>query len=434
MFVDADIMKVIFNHQKGTGPIMTQSGIIIGGGASGLMAAIAAAECGAKVTILEHMPRVGKKILSTGNGKCNMTNLRMEADCYRAGKENFPMAVIKKFPISETLAFFRRLGIVTTEKNGYVYPASGQAQTVLDALREKCESLGIEIFCDCEVQKINAPFKNGRFQIGTSQGTFSADFVILAAGSMAAKITGSDGSGYGLAKSLGHRIRKPLPALVQLRCGEPFFKAVSGVRTEARVALYADGQYLCEDTGELQLTDYGISGIPVFQVSRYAAEALDKKREVEAAVDFFPKASEEEFFQILQEQRKFLADRNSEGFLNGIFHKKLAALFLKEAGLFKGRAAGSFSDKELKRLAALIKNFSLTVTATNSFDQAQVCMGGVNLLDVNPDTMESRLVCGLYFAGEILDVDGICGGYNLQWAWSSGRLAGVSAASQKDRL
>ncbi len=195
---------------------MARKGIIIGGGASGLMAAITAAENGAKVTILEHMPRVGKKILSTGNGKCNMTNRFMEPSCYRSGDDGFPMAVIRQFPVEETLRFFRRLGILTTERNGYVYPASGQAQTVLDALREQCESLGVETVCECEIQEIRR--KQG-FQIFTNQGTFDGEFLILATGSMAAKNTGSDGSGYALARSLGHKIKKPLPALVQLRCG-----------------------------------------------------------------------------------------------------------------------------------------------------------------------------------------------------------------------
>ena len=406
-------------------------GIIIGGGAAGLMAA----ENGAGVTILEHMPRVGKKILSTGNGKCNLTNLDMRPDCYRCGTADFPMTAIGRFSVADTVSFFRRLGVVVTDRNGYVYPASGQAQTVLDALREKAESLGIRIVTECRPETVE---RDGTgFCVRTSCGAFQGDFLILAAGSKAAPATGSDGSGYDLAASLGHKIVKPLPALVQLKCRGDFFRSIAGVRTEAEVSLYTAGKHgelgdlLASDRGELQLTDYGISGIPVFQVSRYASEALDRKKRVLAVLDFFPSLKDEELFSLLKEQRMYLSDRKAEGFLNGIFHKKLAALFLKAAGIRGEEMAGRLSDKKLLAAAELIKRTVVEVTAANSFDKAQVCMGGVRVKDVDPCTMESRLVPGLYFAGEILDVDGICGGYNLQWAWSSGYAAGASATGKE---
>lgn len=410
-------------------------GIIIGGGAAGLMAAITAAENGAGVTILEHMPRVGKKILSTGNGKCNLTNLDMRPDCYRCGTADFPMTAIGRFSAADTVSFFRRLGVVVTDRNGYVYPASGQAQTVLDALREKAESLGIRIVTECRPETVE---RDGTgFCVRASCGAFQGDFLILAAGSKAAPATGSDGSGYDLAASLGHKIVKPLPALVQLKCRGDFFRSIAGVRTEAEVSLYTAGKhgelgdFLASDRGELQLTDYGISGIPVFQVSRYASEALDRKKRVLAVLDFFPSLKGEELFSLLKEQRMYLSDRKAEGFLNGIFHKKLAALFLKAAGIRGEEMTGRLSDKKLMAAAELIKRTVVEVTAANSFDKAQVCMGGVRVKDVDPCTMESRLVPGLYFAGEILDVDGICGGYNLQWAWSSGYAAGASATGKE---
>lgn len=414
---------------------MEKQGIIIGGGAAGLMAAITAAENGADVTILEHMPRVGKKILATGNGKCNMTNLHMTADCYRCGEPEVPMQVIGTFPVSDTIQFFRRLGILTTDRNGYVYPASGQAQTVLDALREKTDSLGIRTVCESKVYAIEKD-KKGSFVVKSETGSYSGNFVILAAGSMAAKTTGSDGSGYELAKSLGHKIKKPLPALVQLKCNGDFFKGIAGVRTDVRVSLYTVGRngeleaFLAADSGELQLTDYGISGIPVFQVSRYAAEALDRRKRVMAVVDFMPDYTEEEVFRILEEQRNYLYDRKSGDFLNGLFNKKLAALFMKAARIKPELDVAVVSNKKLGELVEVIKEMTFEVTGTNSYDKAQICMGGVPLSEVDAATMESRLVPGLYFAGEILDVDGICGGYNLQWAWSSGHLAGVSAVNR----
>ncbi|MBE5971909.1 MAG: NAD(P)/FAD-dependent oxidoreductase [Lachnoclostridium sp.] len=415
---------------------MKREGIIVGGGAAGLLAAITAAEAGASVTILEHMPRVGKKILSTGNGKCNMTNLHMTAECYRSGVEGVPMQVIDKFSVADTIAFFRRLGVLTTDRNGYVYPASGQAQTVLDALRDKADSLGIRTCCDSKVLSINKK-KEGRFAVKTETQTYSADFVILCAGSMAAKTTGSDGSGYELAKSLGHKIKKPLPALVQLKCKGDFFKSIAGVRTDVKVSLYVMdkngncGAFLAQDQGELQLTDYGISGIPVFQVSRYAAEALDHKKRVLAVIDFMPDMPEDELFTVLKDQRNYLGDRAAGDFINGLFNKKLAALFLKAVHIRQEQPVSEIANKKLAELCRVIKEFSFEVVGTNPFDKAQICMGGVDLRDVNTETMESRLVPGLYFAGEILDVDGICGGYNLQWAWSSGHLSAVCATGRK---
>ena len=410
-------------------------GIIIGGGAAGLMAAITAAENGAGVTILEHMPRVGKKILSTGNGKCNLTNLDMRPDCYRCGTADFPHDGHRTVFCGRHSLFFRRLGVVVTDRNGYVYPASGQAQTVLDALREKAESLGVRIVTECRPETVE---RDGTgFCVRTSCGAFQGDFLILAAGSKAAPATGSDGSGYDLAASLGHKIVKPLPALVQLKCRGRFSQIHRrrphrgrGEPLYGREA-WGAGDLLASDRGELQLTDYGISGIPVFQVSRYASEALDRKKRVLAVLDFFPSLKDEELFSLLKEQRMYLSDRKAEGFLNGIFHKKLAALFLKAAGIRGEEMAGRLSDKKLLAAAELIKRTVVEVTAANSFDKAQVCMGGVRVKDVDPCTMESRLVPGLYFAGEILDVDGICGGYNLQWAWSSGYAAGASATGKE---
>ncbi|MCI8453861.1 MAG: aminoacetone oxidase family FAD-binding enzyme [Lachnospiraceae bacterium] len=452
-------------------------GIIIGGGAAGLMAAVTAAKEGADITLLEHMPRVGKKLLATGNGRCNLSNEKISSECWRCSQEGFPMQVIGKFPLEDTLRFFRSLGVWTRSRGGYLYPASGQAQTVLDALRERVEELGIQVVCECRVDRVEPPDRtdgenvravsrtaedgvrptsrdkaqngipsasrlagrNRRFLVRTSRGDFFGDFLILAAGSMAARSTGSDGSGYELARQLGHRIKKPLPALVQLRCKGDFFRSVAGVRAEASVRLYTAGKagelstLLAEDTGEVQLTDYGLSGIPVFQVSRYAAKALDQNRRVLAVLDFLPEKTEDELLSLLKEQRTFLAGRRAESFLNGLFHKKLAALFLKAAQIQPQAKAGALSERALLRICECVKHAVFEVIATNSFDQAQVCMGGVQTREIDPNTMESRLVPGLYLAGEILDVDGICGGYNLQWAWSSGHVAGASAV-QKARM
>ncbi len=399
---------------------------IIGGGAAGLTAAIGAARAGARVIVMEHMDRVGRKLLSTGNGRCNLTNLRMEASCYRCGQKGFPMEVIAGFPVEETLAFFQRLGIEPKNRNGYIYPNSDQASSVLDALRWEAEYQGVEFRLSCQVKAIRRREKG--FGIETDQGRVKADAVILAPGSKAAPATGSDGSGYPLAEQLGHHVIKPLPALVQLRCQGSLYRQTAGVRTEALVRLLADGRELAADQGELQLTDYGISGIPVFQVSRYAARALDEGRRVTARIDFMPSWGEEEAFRLLRRRASLLGYRPAGELLTGMLNRKLGAALLKLAGVDARLDSGALSGRQLGRILEQVKKYEALVMSVNPFENAQVCCGGVDTSEVDPRTMESRICPGLYLAGEILDVDGICGGYNLQFAWSSGMTAGRQAA------
>lgn len=408
---------------------MSKRVIVIGGGASGMTAAIFAARQGAAVTLLEHMDRVGKKILSTGNGKCNLTNRRMDASCYRSSAPEFPMEVLGRFGEPETETFFEELGIVLKDRNGYLYPASGQASSVLDALREELSRLGVNIVTECGEAEVAAPGSgkggNQEWTVLCKKGRFCSDALILAAGSKAAPSTGSDGSGYDLAKRLGHRIIRPLPALVQLRCREKFFKQISGVRADACVSIWADGERLAYDQGELQLTDYGISGIPVFQVSRFASVALSRGAQVKAEIDFYPELGRKELGRFLRERRQLLGDRNADSFLTGWFNKKLALLFLRLAGISLDRNVSSLTETQLSELGRRIKQFETEIVETNPFANAQICCGGVDVREVNPHTMESKKRKGLYLAGELLDVDGICGGYNLQWAWSTGALAGI---------
>lgn len=402
--------------------------IIIGGGASGLVAGIGAARQGADVTILEHMDRVGKKILSTGNGRCNLTNLAMDESCYRCSRQDFPMKVINRFSVWDTLTFFDELGIMAKSKNGYIYPNSEQAAAVLDMLRLETEQLGIRVVTGCHVRKLRRK-KNGRFLAETDQGTFDGDALILATGSKAAPVTGSDGSGYELAAGFGHRVIRPLPALVQLKCSGKYFKQLAGVRCEAKVTLQADGRTLAEDHGEVQLTDYGISGIPTFQVSRFASVALAEKKSVHALLDFLPQKTLEETKEFLRLRAASMKERSVGDFLTGVLHKKLAAVLLKLSGISAELTVGEVREEQWERLLMRLKAFDAEVTATNSFEQAQVCCGGVDTAQVHSDTLESKLVPGLYLVGELLDVDGICGGYNLQWAWSTGMLAGICAGS-----
>lgn len=413
--------------------------VIIGGGASGLTAAIAAARAGASVTIIEHMDRVGKKILSTGNGRCNLTNRRMDKDCYRSSRKDFPLEVIGGFGVNETLDFFRELGIEPKDRNGYIYPYSDQASAVLDVLRSEISRLGVFVLLSCQVKEIRAGQKGG-FQVDTDQGMVEGEALILAAGSKAAPSTGSDGSGYELAKKLGHSVIKPLPALVQLRCQGNLYRQMAGIRTEARVKVFGNGGLLAEDQGELQLTDYGLSGIPVFQISRFASKALDQGHKVCVLVDFMPSWEEETALERLTERAGRLGYKTAEELFTGLLNKKLALVLLKLAGILPEQKAGSLSAGQLRKLVKQMKSYEAIVMSVNPFANAQVCCGGVDTREVDSATMESRLRKNLYFAGEILDVDGICGGYNLQFAWSSGMLAGRAAAEgsqpgrKEDRL
>ena len=407
---------------------------VIGGGAAGLTAAIWAARSGASAVILEHTDRVGKKILSTGNGRCNLTNSKMEASCYRSGDPQFPMEAISQFGWKDTLRWFSSMGLLCRcRMESYYYPMSDQASAVLDCLRMECGRLGITIRTGIQPERIRR-MREGRrsfYEIMTDQGEVRADAVILACGSKAAPNTGSDGSGYELAKSLGHRIIKPLPALVQLRCQGNHYRQLAGIRTEADLRLLVNDREMWRERGELQITDYGISGIPVFQLSRFAARGMDEGKKVRVMIDFLPFMDKKESRIFLEQRFAEFGDRNGEDFLTGVLHKKLAAVLLKMAGIRLDQPVSSASIRQRDHLLRAIKEYEALVSSVNPFANAQVCCGGVDVREVDPSTMESRLMGDIYFAGEILDVDGICGGYNLQWAWSSGKVAGCRAAQKR---
>ena len=364
--------------------------VIIGGGASGLTAAIGGARNGAHVTIVEHMDRVGKKILSTGNGRCNLTNLRMEADCYRCGRKEFPMEVIRGFGVDETLAFFKGLGIEPKDRNGYIYPNSDQASAVLDVLRSEVERLGVAVLLSCRVEKIEPAAGGGhvRYKVYTDQGILDADAVILAAGSKAAPSTGSDGSGYELAGRLGHRVIKPLPALVQLRCQGNLYRQMAGIRTEAGVKLMAAGELLARDRGELQLTDYGLSGIPVFRSAGLRPGPWTRVRGSQPWWTLCRPGMTVRPLACLK-ARVLLGHKTVEELFTGLLNKKLALVLIKLAGIKPSQKSGDLSPKQLKLLLGQIKSYEAIVMSVNPFANAQVCCGGVDTGEVDAATMES---------------------------------------------
>jgi len=399
--------------------------IVIGGGASGMMAAITAAKNGLNTGILEHSDRVGKKILQTGNGKCNITNTALEKDCYLCDDKDFVMDIIDLFNVSDTIDFFQSLGIYPKSKNGYIYPNSEQASSVLDVLRLEIEHQKVSINTDIDI--INIGKTDDMFKINTTKGQFTCKKLIIATGSNAAPKSGSDGSGYKLAKALGHSIIKPLPALVQLKSDLTFCKMMSGVRSEGKVQLMVDDELVASDTGEVQYTDYGISGIPVFQISRFAVIAVDSKRKTEVVIDMLPLINESDLLDMLKNRIVNDGYKTMEQFLIGMLNKKLAGAVLKRVNINLNDIASNKVDS-LEKIVAMIKAFVVPINGFNSFENAQVCSGGVKTSEIDSKTMQSKIVNSLYFAGEVVDVDGICGGYNLQWAWSSGYVAGMQAS------
>ncbi len=402
---------------------------IVGGGAAGMMAAITAAGQGAAVTILERGERLGRKILVTGNGRCNLGNRNLDIDCYYGRDKEWIAGCLKRFGTEETIHFFQGLGLLIKNKNGYLYPACEQAAVVLDVLRNELKVLGIEVIYECKINQIQKDKNGDGILVSDGNRTFMFDRVILACGSKAAPKTGSDGSGYKLAGQLGHSIVPTVPALVQLRCREEYLKAVAGVRAEGKIFVYRGKSCIAEDAGEIQFTDYGISGIPVFQVSREVNYILREQKEAEVVINLLPGYDDKTFSQLIENRRLLQTDRTVEEFFTGMLHKKIMTLFIKLSGLKPNLSVEQADEGALKQVYALCRSWKLHVTGSNPYDSAQVCAGGVDVSEVT-ENMESKRMSGVYFAGEILDVDGKCGGYNLQWAWCSGYLAAAAAAER----
>lgn len=435
---------------------------IIGGGAAGIAAAVAAARSNrkAKVFILEQKERIGRKILATGNGRCNLTNRQaVEAcakACYRSGDVGFVEEVLKQFGYEDTLDFFESLGLVVRFRGDYVYPRSDQASAVLELLELELARLGVEIFCGIRAESVvreqngfcvrademikerpgdDKGTEKGRAKSNSIEGRkalvkprmFRADRIILACGGKAASVFGSDGSGFRLAGSLGHSVSPVVPALVQLKVKDHPFAGAAGVRTEARVTALIDGAAVFSDTGEVQMTAYGISGIPVFQISRFISLGLYQKKRAEVLLDLLPEYTEDEVAKLLVKIGGRREDLTAKEWLAGIFNRKLVPRILEQAGVRMQARVSGLNDGQFRSVARKCKRIVLSIQDTNGFENAQVCAGGVRTDEVCPRTMESLCAKGLYLAGELLDVDGICGGFNLQWAWSTGCIAGKAA-------
>lgn len=399
--------------------------IIIGGGASGLVSAIAAARKGSRVLILERMNRVGKKILATGNGKCNFTNTDMKPSYFRGEDLDICHTVLTHFSYEQSIRFFKDLGVLSKIKQGYVYPFSEQASSILDVLRLTLAHLNVKINTGEEILKIIQ--RGSGYAVISSSHTYHCQKVILATGGAAYQSLGSNGSGYLLAEQLGHRIIKPVPALTGLKCKGNVFKELSGIRTEAVLTLYLDQKTILSEQGELQLTPYGISGIPTFQLSRYAAYALKRNQEVTVDIDFLPTFSDHDINAYIAAQMSLMPYKQLGQLFLGLLHKKINNVIIKMTGLDPRDSIASLPNKTCHRITRLIKQFPVSISDTNGFSNAQVTAGGVFTKEINHVTMESTLCKNLFIVGELLDIDGRCGGYNLQWAWATGHIAGAYA-------
>lgn len=396
--------------------------IIVGGCAAGLSAAISAKRNypSLKVAVLEKLARIGKKLLATGNGKCNLTN----DDSLRHNYVNkeFAHFALNAYPSEKTKEFFASMGLLCySDSCARVYPESNTAASVVDALRFEVERLGIDVFCNTAVTDIkkvsNRFFVNGEFECAK---------LILTTGGKSSPSQGSDGSGYELAKKLGHSIEKTYPALVPLTSSSNITKPMKGVRVRNVELALVGNEKIAESAGEILFTDSGLSGIAAMELAASAQKYIDSvKRNPFTHIDFLPQMSRDSLVEYLKSLNKIKGFCKIENLLTGVLPKAVGIVICKAAKLYNAEMTiNAFNEKELAAIAEKAKNFAVEITGTKGFANSQVTSGGVKTTEIDPETMQSEKCEGLYFAGEIIDVDGGCGGFNLQWAWASGMLAG----------
>lgn len=398
---------------------------IIGAGASGMVAALTAAQNpDVQIELFERQARVGRKLQATGNGRCNLTNLNADLSGYHGQEPSFAEAALKKLDVQTTIQWFHDLGLFTVaEPSGKVYPYSDHANSVVDVLRLALNKENIHLHTGFEVQKVRQ--EGNAFVVSNSEETVCCDKLIVACGGLAGTKLGGSMSGYKLLSKLGHKATKLRPSLVQLQCGWGGVASLKGVRANCHVQILKDGELFAQSTGELQFTNYGLSGPVIFEVSR---DVCQGGGEWVAQLDMIPHCTKEELFAQLQIRR----ERNVpiEDFLTGILHNQLGRVLIRAAGITGQRESKGLTDTQLLEIVRVIKGFEIILTQPMGMENAQVTAGGVLTSQFDSETMESKLIPGLYACGEVLDIDGDCGGFNLQWAWSSGYVAGLHAGKE----
>ena len=412
-----------YNKRKKAGETMVIG--IIGGGASGMAAALAAAEDPkVRVLLFERQARLGRKLLATGNGRCNLTNLHAGEQGYHGKNADFAQYALSNFDPEAVMAWFRRLGLFTVaEPSGRVYPYSDQANSVVDVLRFALEKPNVQVITGFETGKIK---RTGEvFSVENGQDAYTCDKVIVACGGLAGTKLGGSMAGYKLLNKLGHHCTRLRPALVQLKSSWGGVVGLKGVRANCHAGIYHNGQLHAQSDGEVQFTEYGLSGPVIFEISR---DVCQTSGEWMCRLDLLPHVSAGDLLTELKRRQSTVLP--VEELLTGILHNRLGRVLTKAAGISGGRLTADLNDTELLAVCTAVKSFEIPLTEPMGMDSAQVTAGGILTEEFEPGTMESRLVPGLYACGEVLDIDGDCGGYNLQWAWSSGRLAGLAARKE----
>lgn len=398
---------------------------IIGGGASGLCAAIVLARNNNDVVILERNNICGKKLLITGNGRCNYFNEDFKVEHYNSRDIPILEKLITENSKKEVLGFFNSIGIIPNINNGYYYPYSNQASSIRNSLETEVKNSNVKVIYDTYVKDIKK--EDNKFIIITNKERYTSDKVIISTGSCAYPKTGSEGNFYEILKRLGHNIIKPLPALVQLKSNEKYLKDWKGIRSKATLKLYENNKYIKEEKGEIQLTDYGISGICTMNLSTLVARSLNEDKKIDIEINFYNEIDNiNSFLEFMENRNKLLKNRTISELLESIINYKLSNILIKLSNVNKNSNWNDLSKEEKICLCKNIISHKIRITGTNSFDNAQTASGGIPLSEVNIDTMESKVVDNLYIIGEILDADGECGGYNLGFCFLTGIKVGNS--------
>jgi hypothetical protein len=402
---------------------------VIGGGASGMCAAIYAARNGADVTILEKNDRLGKKLSMTGNGRCNLTNLDMKEDYYNPSARARMKEWLGFYGVEDVICFMKSLGVVVKSEDGYIYPASGQAQTVVNALQNEIKRLGVQVIFNEQFKSV-APndTADGRFVIKTNSNEYYADECIITTGSLSgAKSTLSTGDGYYICSKLGMNIKDTYPALVGFKVDPDEIMPENGVRCVAEVSFSLGNEIIAQEYGEVQLTKDGISGIPVMQASREIIKFVQEKKPVFAFINFFPDYDEDDYRSLKTDMLRLKDDRTLAEFLNGYANSNINDMILQRMKLSPSMRMKNISVSMASCILDNYRSLKLKIDDSYGYQASQVTTGGVSLGDIGSD-MSYKKMPGIYLAGELLDVDGRCGGYNLQWAWTSGSIAGTAAS------
>jgi hypothetical protein len=406
--------------------------IIVGAGASGLICGIEAARRGLSVCILEKMDKAGKKLYATGNGKCNLGNQRLTLSEYHSVSgsgelKGLSQNIITSSTPEEVMLYFSSIGVPVVSRQGYLYPRSEQAAAVVQALEQSLQLAGGRIQCGETVRRIKK--REHSFVVQTEHTSYQAKKVVLATGGAASSKLGSDGSGYRLATDLGHTVTPYAASLCGLHCKESGWNQLQGVRAKGRVSIYMQNKKLAEDTGEIQFTQYGLSGIVIFNLSRYASVAyktgaVSKQCPVYVSVNLLPDSSVQDMEKEWTRLQSSCGQRSCYDILHGYLPEKLAHYILRLVQIDEKKAWNKLTKPMLHKLVMCCMDMRVVITGVNDLQQAQVTAGGIPLSELRLDTMESKMCPGLYLTGELLDVDADCGGYNLMWAWMSGLRAG----------